>query len=263
MKKSLHEIDSKILKMIKNYDICKILKEGVKTAIIGRPNVGKSTLMNLLSGQQKSIVTDIPGTTRDAIEETVMLGDIPLLLVDTAGIRETDDFIEKIGVEKAKECMNLSDITLLILDASSPLSSHDTELLSLVDKNKTIIILNKCDLGIKIKPEELSTFSDKIVKLSALKGEGTDKLKNILENMVGLSKFDSSDALISNERQLSSLKNAENIINKAMSELESGVTLDAVTVLLQDAAEMLMQLTGESVSEAVINKVFSKFCVGK
>ncbi len=263
LKKSLIEADSQILKMIKNYDACKVLKEGVKTAIIGRPNVGKSTLMNLLSGHQKSIVTDIPGTTRDAIEETVMLGDIPLLLVDTAGIRETDDFVEKIGVKKAKDYMNISDITLLILDSSSPLSNDDKELLNLSDKSKTIIILNKCDLGEKIKAEELLTFSNRIVEISAIKGEGIDKLKAILEDMIGLSKLDPSDILISNERQLNSLKNAKSIISKAIDELENGVTLDAVTILLQDTAEIFMEFTGESVSEAVINKVFSKFCVGK
>lgn len=263
LKKSLKSTSLKLLKMIENYDACKVLKEGIKTAIIGRPNVGKSTLMNLLSGQQKSIVTDIPGTTRDAIEEMVMLGDIPLLLVDTAGIRETDDFVEKIGVEKAKNYMNISDITLLILDASAPLSEQDMNLLNLADKNKTIIILNKCDLGKKIKTKELLTFSDKIVELSAIKGEGTDKLKNLLEDMVGLSELDPSDVMISNERQLNALKKAQNVIDKAVNELEIGVTLDAVTVLLQDATELLMELTGKSVSEAVIDKVFSKFCVGK
>lgn len=263
LKKTLKEASLKISKMIASYDACKVLKEGVKTAIIGKPNVGKSTLMNLLSGHQKSIVTDIPGTTRDVIEETVMLGDIPLLLVDTAGIRETEDKVEKIGVEKAKNYMSISDITLLVLDASSPIAAQDIELLKLSDKAKTIIILNKCDLGKKIKPEKLLTFSDKIVELSAAKGEGIDKLKSILEDMVGLSKFDPADALISNERQLDALKNVEKALKEAINELESGITLDAVTVLLQDATEIFMELTGESVSEAVISKVFSKFCVGK
>ncbi len=263
LKKTLTQTHSKILKMIDNYDACKILKEGVKTAIIGRPNVGKSTLMNLLSGQQKSIVTDIPGTTRDIIEETVMLGDIPLLLVDTAGIRETEDVIEKIGVEKAKSYMNISDITLLILDASSPLSDKDLELLNLSDKSKTIIILNKCDLGKKAKKEKLLTFSDKIVELSAISGKGIDDLKNVIENVVGLSNLDPADAIITTERQLNSLKDAEKVLKKVLEELEIGVTLDAITVLLQDATQIFMEFTGESVSEAVIDKVFSKFCIGK
>lgn len=263
LKKSLFEVKSQISDMIKGYDACKILKEGVKTAIVGRPNVGKSTLMNCLSGQEKSIVTNIPGTTRDVIEESVMLGDIPLLLVDTAGIRETEDIIEKIGVEKSKKYMDISDITLLVLDASSPLSDEDRNLLKSCDKSKTIIILNKCDLNKAIEIDELSTFSDKIVELSALNGSGTEKLKEIIEEMIGISEIEPSDVVISSERQLNSLKNVKEIIEKSIDETDFGMTLDAITVLLQDAMEILMNFTGENASEEIVNRVFEKFCVGK
>lgn len=263
LKKSLFEVKSQISDMIKGYDACKILKEGVKTAIVGRPNVGKSTLMNCLSGQEKSIVTNIPGTTRDVIEESVMLGDIPLLLVDTAGIRETEDIIEKIGVEKSKKYMDISDITLLVLDASSPLSDEDRNLLKSCDKSKTIIILNKCDLKKAIEIDELSTFSDKIVELSALNGSGTEKLKEIIEEMIGISEIEPSDVVISSERQLNSLKNVKEIIEKSIDETDFGMTLDAITVLLQDAMEILMNFTGENASEEIVNRVFEKFCVGK
>lgn len=263
LKKSLFEVKSEVSGMIKGYDACKILKEGVKTAIIGRPNVGKSTLMNCLSGHEKSIVTNIPGTTRDVIEESVMLGDIPLLLVDTAGIRDTDDIIEKIGVKKSKEYMDISDITLLVLDASSPLSDEDRNLLKSCDKSKTIIILNKCDLKKAIEIDELSTFSDKIVELSALNGSGTEKLKEIIEEMIGISEIEPSDVVISSERQLNSLKNVKEIIEKSIDETDFGMTLDAITVLLQDAMEILMNFTGENVSEEIVNRVFEKFCVGK
>ncbi len=263
LKKSVLEIVQNLENMINNYDTFKAIKEGVKTAIIGRPNVGKSTLMNLLSNSQKSIVTDIPGTTRDAIEENIMIGDIPVCLVDTAGIHETDDKVEKIGVEKARKIMNESEISLFMIDASSPLCNEDKELLKNIDKEKTIILLNKCDKEKKVKSEELLTFSDKIVELSALKDQGTEKLKEIIENMVGLSKFDPSESVISNERQLYSLKKAKSILNQVLSELEIGITLDAITVLLQDVLDLFMEFTGEKASEAIINKVFSKFCVGK
>ncbi len=263
LKKSLFEVESQISDMIKGYDACKILKEGVKTAIIGRPNVGKSTLMNYLSGHEKSIVTNIPGTTRDVIEESVMLGDIPLLLIDTAGIRETDDIIEKIGVKKSREYMDISDITFLVLDSSSALSDEDRNLLKSCDKSKTIIILNKCDLKKMIDTNELLTFSDKIVELSAINGSGTEKLKEIIENMIGISEIEPSDVVISSERQLNSLKKVKEIIEKSIEETNFGMTLDAITVLLQDAMEILMNFTGENASEEIVNRVFEKFCVGK
>ncbi|MBR2734599.1 MAG: tRNA uridine-5-carboxymethylaminomethyl(34) synthesis GTPase MnmE, partial [Clostridia bacterium] len=263
LKNSIQKICEKLHAMIDNYDTFKSIKEGVKTAIVGRPNVGKSTLMNYLSDSQKSIVTDIPGTTRDAIEETVMVGDIPVLLIDTAGIRDTLDKVEKIGVEKAKKYIDESEITLFMIDASSPLCEDDRDLLKSLDVSKTVILLNKCDLGVRIDTQELSTFKDKIVELSALKGQGIDRLKEIIENIVGLSTFDPSDAVISNERQLMALKKAAEILEEIINQLSSGITLDAVTVLMQDALSVFMEFTGENVSEAVVNKVFSKFCVGK
>lgn len=260
---NIRKICEKLHGMIDNYDTFKSIKEGVKTAIVGRPNVGKSTLMNYLSDSQKSIVTDIPGTTRDAIEETVMIGDIPVLLIDTAGIRETSDKVEKIGVEKAKKHISESEITLFMIDASSPLCEDDGELLKSLDASKTVILLNKCDLGVQIDARDLSTFKNKIVELSALKGQGIEKLKEIIENIVGLSTFDPSDAVISNERQLMALKKATEILEDIINQLNLGITLDAVTVLMQDALSIFMEFTGENVSEAVVNKVFSKFCVGK
>ena len=263
LKKSVLEIIQKLENMINNYDTFKAIKEGVKTAIIGKPNVGKSTLMNLMSSSQKSIVTDIPGTTRDAIEENIMIGDIPVCLIDTAGIHETNDKVEKIGVDKARKIMKEAEITLFMIDASSPLSREDKELLKEIDRETTIILLNKCDKEKKVKSDDLSTFSDKIVELSALKARGIEKLKEIIENIVGLSKFDPSESVISNERQLYSLKQAKDILNEVVMELKAGVTLDAVTVLLQDALDLFMEFTGEKASEAIVNKVFSKFCVGK
>lgn len=263
LKSDLCEIVKVIDEMIQNYDAFKAIKQGVKTAIIGRPNVGKSTLMNLLSDSQKSIVTDIPGTTRDAIEENIMIGDIPVLLVDTAGIRETEDTVEKIGVQKARNYITDSEITLFMIDASSPLCEEDEKLLEILNKDKTVVLLNKCDICNKVNSRSLSTFSNKIVELSAINGSGIQKLKEIIETMVGVSKFDPSDAVISNERQLLTLKKAKDTIEEAVKELDLGLTLDAVTVLLQDTLNLFMEFTGENVNEAVVNRVFSKFCVGK
>lgn len=257
----LKEVQNGISTLIKNYD--KVLTDGVKTVIIGRPNVGKSTLMNLISGCEKSIVTDIAGTTRDMVEETVMVGDIPLLLVDTAGIRETDDIVEKIGVGRAKKSINDSDLNILILDASQPLTAEDLEIMKLCDASKTIVVLNKIDLGIKISPSDLSNFSGKIVEMSALNYEGEEEFRAMLQKVVAVSEVEPSEALISNERQFTAMKRALEMVSNAAEDLKSGITLDAVTVLIQNAASELMSLTGENVNIETVNKIFSKFCVGK
>lgn len=257
----LKEVQNGISKLIKNYD--KVLTDGVKTVIIGRPNVGKSTLMNLISGCEKSIVTDIAGTTRDMVEETVMVGDIPLLLVDTAGIRETDDVVEKIGVGRAKKSINDSDLNILILDASQPLTAEDLEIMRLCDASKTIVVLNKIDLGMKIDLNDISDFSGKIVEMSALNYEGEEEFRAMLQKVVAVSEVEPSEALISNERQFTAMKRALEMVSSAAEDLKSGVTLDAVTVLIQNAASELMSLTGENVNVETVNKIFSRFCVGK
>ena len=257
----LKEAKCEISKLIKNYD--KVLTDGVKTVIVGRPNVGKSTLMNLISGVEKSIVTDIAGTTRDMVEETVMVGDIPLLLVDTAGIRETDDVVEKIGVGRAKKSINDSDLNILILDASQPLTAEDLEIMKLCDASKTIVVLNKIDLGMKINPEDISSFSGRIVEMSALNYEGEDEFRAMLQKVVAVSEVEPSEALISNERQFTVMKRAFEMVDSAAEDLKSGITLDAVTVLIQNAVSELMSLTGENVNIETVNKIFSKFCVGK
>ncbi len=257
----LKEAKSEISKLIKNYD--RVLTDGVKTVIVGRPNVGKSTLMNLISGVEKSIVTDIAGTTRDMVEETVMVGDITLLLVDTAGIRETDDVVEKIGVGRAKKSINDSDLNILILDASQPLTAEDLEIMKLCDASKTIVVLNKIDLGMKINPGDLSSFSGRIVEMSALNYEGEEEFRAMLQKVVAVSEVEPSEALISNERQFTAMKRAFEMVDSAAEDLKSGITLDAVTVLIQNAVSELMSLTGENVNIETVNKIFSKFCVGK
>lgn len=261
LKKDLQGVKAELSSMIKNYDT--VLKDGVKTVIIGKPNVGKSTLMNLISGHEKSIVTDIAGTTRDMVEETVMVGDIPLLLIDTAGIRETSDTVEKIGVSRAKKSIGEADLVLLVLDASSSLNQEDFEIIELCDPKKTIVVLNKIDLGVKLDKSKLNGFSGRIAEISALNLSGEEDLRNLIQKVVGVSEVEPSELLISNERQLSAVVNASEIISGAISDLSIGVTLDAVTVLVQNAIESLMTLTGENVNSETVSKIFSRFCVGK
>ena len=263
LKETFETIYQKFENMIKNYDICSALKQGIKTSLVGKPNVGKSTIMNLISGFERSIVTDVAGTTRDVVEETVMIGDVPLLLSDTAGIRNTEDTVEKIGVEKARQYLKAADLNIVVLDSSSKLTPEDEEILSLCDPKRTILILNKIDLGSKLDKAKVSTCFSRIVEMSAVNGSGLEKFKEVVEEIVGVTEIDSSQSVISNERQLIILQKVKDIILNAIMELERKITLDAISILLYDAINLLMELTGENVTEEIINKVFSQFCVGK
>ena len=263
LKTNLGVIENEISEMIKNYDVCSALKEGVRTVIIGKPNVGKSTFMNLLTGFEKSIVTDVAGTTRDVVEETVMVGDVPLLLCDTAGIRATDDVVEKIGVGKAKSYAKTADLIIAIFDSSEKLTQEDDEILKLCKPENSIIVFNKTDLDCKIESSKFSDFSGRIVEMSAAMGVGVEKFKHITEEVVGITDSEVLQESVGSERQLLILKKVDEIINNAIEDLKNSITLDAVSVLIYDAVSLLMQLTGESVTEEVVNRVFSKFCVGK
>ena len=260
---NLENIKNTIDNMIKNYDNSSVLKQGVKSVIIGQPNVGKSTFMNLLTGSEKSIVTDIPGTTRDIIEENIMIGDIPIMLQDTAGIRETDNIIEKIGIEKAKNSINISEIIIYILDSSKNLDNYDLNLLEKCDKNRTIIILNKTDLDSKIDKNLLLNYSKYIINFSAINGTGLEELQKSIENIIGLVDLDPSESIISNERQLEIIKKIKVLLKNIIIDINSGITFDAITVLIHDSINLIMELTGENATEEVINKIFSQFCVGK
>lgn len=259
----INNINQEIIIMIKNYNNTEILKQGVKATIIGKPNVGKSTFMNLLTGYEKSIVTDIPGTTRDIIEESVLIGDIPVTLQDTAGIRETDNIIEKIGIQKAKNSINISEIIIYILDTTQIITQEDLNLLKKCDKNRTIIILNKTDLCTKINTKNLENYSNNIINFSALNGTGLENLKKSVENIVGIADFEPSESSISNERQLLLIKKIHNILENITKDIKFGITLDAITVLIHDAINLIMEITGENATEEVVNNIFSKFCVGK
>ncbi len=256
----------KIIKRILNdYDNGILLRNGVDTVIAGKPNVGKSTLMNMLLGYDRSIVTDIAGTTRDVIEETAKLGELTLKLSDTAGIRDTENKVEQLGVELARKRIKNCALTMAVFDTSRPLDEEDKELLEYVCnlKKHLIIILNKSDLDPLINPDELKKYSPYIITISAKFNEGRDKIQKAAEEIFSLNNYDPDSTIFANERQKSCAETAKMHLENALSALKAGSTLDAVTVTIDCAANALLELTGEKASEAVVNEVFSKFCVGK
>lgn len=250
-------------KLLDSYDCGQAVKQGIDTVIAGRPNVGKSTLMNLLSGYEKSIVTDIPGTTRDVVEDVVIAGDVILRLSDTAGLRNTDDKVEKIGVEKAKKRLEQCGLLLAVFDNSRELDSDDIELINAAENTPCIAVINKTDLSQKADVEFISQKIKKVVFISASSGEGREELIKAIEEIAGTDEFNPSEGILSNERQRLAVSNALNSIKEAQSALEMGMTFDAVTVSLEDAISELLELTGEKTSDEVIDRVFHNFCVGK
>lgn len=249
--------------LLDTYDSGQAVKNGIDTVIAGRPNVGKSTLMNLLSGCEKSIVTDIPGTTRDVVEDTVVLGDVVLRLSDTAGLRQTSDRIEKIGVDRAKTRLKQCGLLLAVFDNGSELNGDDKELIASAAGIPAIAIINKTDLASKMDIEYIRNNIENVVFVSAVNGEGKDDLQRAVEKVAGTENFNPSEGVLSNERQRLAAANALKSVEEAKAALESGFTYDAVTVLLEDAISSLLELTGEKTSDEVVDRVFHNFCVGK
>ncbi len=265
MTKTLTDVHNRLNKLLAGFDAGKAILEGIDTAIVGRPNVGKSTLLNALSGSERAIVTSVAGTTRDVLEETVRVGNITLRLADTAGIREnTDDEIEKIGVERAKERFDRASLVLMVLDAQNEISDDDKELLSMCQRKNSIVVVNKTDGEIKLSMKELKALTDNtIVEISAKNARGLEALTNAIEETVGTAGFDPSAPLITTERQRSCVIKAVENIAEALSGIEMGITPDAVNVCIDCAIENLCVLTGEKATETVVNEVFANFCVGK
>ncbi len=261
--KNIKNSIEKLEKLINDYGKGQIILNGVDTAIVGCTNVGKSTLMNLLSGTEKSIVTDIAGTTRDVVEDTVNVGGITLRLADTAGVRETEDTVESIGVQRAVKRLENAELVLVVFDASRPLNEQDNYLIELCNNKKAIGIVNKIDLDKNNLKEELKNKFSKLVFISAKTGQGKDDLARAIEELLGTADFDTSVATVVNERQFDCCKKALEALHDAENALLMGMTMDAVTVCLDNAVESLMVLTGEKATELVVNEIFSHFCVGK
>ena len=263
LRNSLLEAISVMEKIIRGYDCGKILREGIDTVIVGKANVGKSTLMNNLLGYERSIVTDIAGTTRDIIEETARVGELVLRLSDTAGIRETDDKVENVGIELARKKCETAQLVIAVFDGSQPLDEQDKELLELVKDKKSVVILNKSDLEQKLDKRDFLGISPYVVEISAKNDLQLEELSEMLQKMFELYNFDSNTDSFANERQKFCAENSLRYLKETLETLDMGVSLDCVTVTLESALDSLLELTGEKVSEAVVAQVFSKFCVGK
>lgn len=263
LKAGLEKCRNELNSLLTTYDAGKVMREGVDTVIAGRPNVGKSTLMNLLSGCERSIVTDIPGTTRDIIEETVMLGNVPLRLSDTAGLRDTDDVVESIGVRRTKERLLSAGLIFAVFDASSQLTEDDKELIELLKNAPAVAIINKTDLECEIDSSYIKERVPHVVFISAKNDKDTDALTRAVEEITGTSKLDPSAGILANERQYNDALQTLSSIDEALSAVDMGMTFDAVTIIIEEAIDHLLELTGERVTDAVVDQVFSHFCVGK
>ncbi len=260
---SLAEALRKLESMLRTFEAGRALREGVATVIAGRPNAGKSTLMNLLAGCERSIVTQYAGTTRDVVEDTVLLGGIPLRLADTAGIRATDDPVESIGVERALGRVRSAQLVLAVFDSSQELDDSDRTLARETENVPCVAVVNKSDLPQKMDYGYIKQRFKHIVYISAVTGAGLNSLQRAVADVLGTSKIDPSQGMLFTERQRDSALRAADCVKEALSSLEAGMTLDAVTVSIEDAVSALLELTGERATEAVVNEIFSRFCVGK
>lgn len=263
MRTELENIRAELESLIRNYDSGRILREGVSTVIVGRPNVGKSTLFNALSGCERSIVTDIAGTTRDAVEETVKLGDVTLRLMDTAGIRETSDKIEEIGVNIAQKAIESAELVIAVFDGSEKMSDDDINIINKINFNSSVAVVNKNDLSTVIDITELKKHFKYIVYLSAKENSGTDELCACIEDIFRLNEPFFNDVTVANERQKKCVDVCLENVEKAVEAIECGEMLDAVNVLIDYAEQSLLELIGEKITDAVVDEVFSRFCVGK
>lgn len=262
----LESVDKKLKTLEKSFDNGKLLKEGIKTAIIGKPNAGKSSLLNAILKEDRAIVTEFEGTTRDTIEEFVIIEGIPLKLVDTAGIRNAKDEVEKIGIAKSKEMAENADLVIAIFDATKELTDDDFEILKLIQGKKAIILLNKIDLPTKIdeKNEYLKDFSENILKISALNQDGLEKLYEKISQMFNFNEINlDNDVIITNLRQKNLISKAIEQVKKTEDTIRDGMPLDIVAIFIREILEDLGSITGEFVTDDIIDEIFSKFCLGK
>ncbi len=262
----LNSVEMKLKKLEKSFDNGKIIKEGIKTAIIGKPNAGKSSLLNRILKEDRAIVTEYEGTTRDTIEEFVNINGIPLKLVDTAGIRNAEDEVEKIGINKSREIAKDADLIIAIFDSSKKLSNEDKEILKLIKNKKAIVILNKIDLKREIQKddENFKDLTDSIIEISALNNIGIDKIYSEITRL-----FDLNEINLDNDLVITNLRH-KNLIGKGIQDIKNtrecirnNMPIDIVAVYIKEILEDLGNITGEFVTEDIINEIFSKFCLGK
>lgn len=266
LNENLSNICQNIHKLIETGDTGKILNEGLRVSIIGKPNVGKSSLMNQLLNENRAIVTSIPGTTRDTIEEKISIRNIPIVLTDTAGIRQTDDQIEKIGIEKSKESFNNADLVIFVCDMSKKIEDEDREIASYIGDRKTIVLANKMDLESKTTLDELKNLipGGIFIETSMEEGRGLEEVKDEIEKLVYKGQVKQGESLIVNNiRHLDLLRNAEKSIKDAINMINLNEALEFIEIDVNKAYELLGEIIGETVNDDILNEVFARFCLGK
>ncbi|MBS6467041.1 MAG: tRNA uridine-5-carboxymethylaminomethyl(34) synthesis GTPase MnmE [Clostridium sp.] len=265
LKEKLEEIIKEIQHLIDTAEEGKMIKEGIRTVILGKPNAGKSSLLNALLGENRAIVTDIAGTTRDTLEEDVMIHGIPLKIVDTAGIHETVDIVEKIGVDKARESVEEADLVLYVVDGNKPLDADDTQIIDLLEGKKAIIVMNKIDIEQVVdKMWITSKINAPVVEISAKTGEGMEKLYGIIKDMFFHGKLSMNDEVyITNLRHKQALAEAEQSLEQVLSSIDWNMPEDFLSIDLMAAYEQLGTILGESLDDDLANEIFDKFCMGK
>ena len=261
----INDILSSIDDLINSFNSGHILKEGINTLILGKPNAGKSSLLNTLSRRERAIVTDIPGTTRDTLEEQIVINGVSLNIIDTAGIRQTDDLVEKIGVDKAIKSIDDADLILFVIDSSRPLDDNDEFIINKILDKKVIILLNKSDLVSVIKEEDIyNKYNKKVISFSSVSMDGLKVLEESISNMFFNGTIKSDDTLyITNDRQAACLLNAKNSLLNVLTSIENDLPEDFFSIDLMDAYNYLGEITGETIDDDLANKIFSEFCMGK
>ena len=266
LKKNISEINDMIGILTSSASAGRMIREGIRVAIVGKPNVGKSSLMNGLLRESRAIVTDMPGTTRDTIEEAISIKNIPVYLTDTAGIRETTDTIEQIGIEKTKEAFNSADFIIFILDGSEELTEEDRLIMEYIGDRNALVLINKNDLGQKIDAHEIRDAMPgvRVIQTSLIKGEGITEIEDTIEELVYGGRISQKESLmVNNVRHIELLNRAADSLQDAYTMADAGEALDFIEVDVKNAYELLGEITGETVSDDIINEVFSRFCLGK
>lgn len=262
----MQNVKIKLEKLEESFRNGKIIKEGIRTAIVGKPNVGKSSLLNLMLGENRAIVSNVEGTTRDTIEEYINIKGVPLKIIDTAGIRKTNDEVEKIGVEKSLNISNTAELIIAVFDDSREFDEEDKKIVELIKNKQAIILINKTDMNKKliINNEEIKNLNKDIIEFSTIEEKGLDELYNTIENMFKLNQIDSDNSeIITNERQKQHILKAIEAEEKAMKSAKANMPSDITAIAIKQILEELAEITGQSASEDIINEIFKKFCLGK